>query len=295
VSRARAPGKVVVSGAYAVLEGAPAIVSAVDRYAIADASVSAELVTSEVQAAIDLGYLERAPGFDSSAQREQGRKLGVGSSAAILVASLLAMNPESPRDELFERALLAHRRAQGGGSGVDVAASVYGGTLRYVLAPGAAPTIEPLSLPSGIVIEVWSSPVEAKTSELIAHVARARAERPEEHAAILRALFETCDAALAATRENDATAFVTALREQSIGLARLGKLAGVPIRTESVRALGEHAERDRAVVMPAGAGGGDVCLYIGLGPPSPELVAQLPRVAHDRLPLHLNAPGAWAE
>ena len=34
----RAPGKLVLTGAYAVLEGAPAIVVAVDRYAVADAS-----------------------------------------------------------------------------------------------------------------------------------------------------------------------------------------------------------------------------------------------------------------
>ncbi len=33
---AKAPGKLVVSGAYSVLEGAPAIVVAVDRYAVAD-------------------------------------------------------------------------------------------------------------------------------------------------------------------------------------------------------------------------------------------------------------------
>ena len=41
--RARAPGKLVLSGAYAVLEGAPALVAAVDRYALADSERSATL------------------------------------------------------------------------------------------------------------------------------------------------------------------------------------------------------------------------------------------------------------
>ena len=46
-----APGKVLFTGAYAVIEGAPAIVIAVDRYAKADstariASPSAEMVHS---------------------------------------------------------------------------------------------------------------------------------------------------------------------------------------------------------------------------------------------------------
>ena len=49
--RARAPGKIVMSGAYAVLEGAPAIVTAVDRYVLADAGRPAEFVTPEVREA----------------------------------------------------------------------------------------------------------------------------------------------------------------------------------------------------------------------------------------------------
>ena len=62
--RARAPGKLVLSGAYAVLYGAPAIVTAVSRYAIADTGRAAEFVTPEVRAAIG----DRcAPWFDANA------------------------------------------------------------------------------------------------------------------------------------------------------------------------------------------------------------------------------------
>ena len=45
MTRARAPGKVVLSGAYAVLSGAPAIVAAVSRYVTADSARPAELLT----------------------------------------------------------------------------------------------------------------------------------------------------------------------------------------------------------------------------------------------------------
>src|SRR5690348_13891637 len=133
--RASAPGKVVLSGSYSVLAGAPAIVAAVDRYVIADASRPADRVTAEVRAAIDAGALDAAPWFDASALRVAEpdgttRKLGLGSSAAILAASLAAASPKSsPPDELFAKALSAHRAAQGGDSGVDVAASVFGGIL----------------------------------------------------------------------------------------------------------------------------------------------------------------------
>src|SRR6185312_7097860 len=74
-----------------------------------------------------------APGIDVSAQQEGGKKLGVGSSAAALVAALgiryAKAAPESGNDPLHDharrQALFAeardvHRRAQGGGSGVDV-------------------------------------------------------------------------------------------------------------------------------------------------------------------------------
>ena len=60
--RARAPGKLVLSGAYAVLEGAPALVAAVDRYVVADTARAAELVTPEVRAAIGDAA---APWFDA--------------------------------------------------------------------------------------------------------------------------------------------------------------------------------------------------------------------------------------
>jgi phosphomevalonate kinase len=137
--RASAPGKVVLSGSYSVLEGAPAIVAAVDRYVIADASRRSEIVTAEVRAAINGGGLDFAPWFDASALRVtdpdgSSRKLGIGSSAAILAASLAACSPEgASRDDLFEKALDAHRSAQGGGSGIDVAASIFGGILLCLL------------------------------------------------------------------------------------------------------------------------------------------------------------------
>src|SRR5262245_37809403 len=131
---ARAPGKVVISGAYAVLEGAPAIVAAVDRYVTADARRTADAVTPEVRAA--LGNRD-APAFDARALRRGDNKLGLGSSAAILVASLGAvalrdlgpLSDDALAAQVFEPALAAHRAAQGGGSGIDVAASTYGGVL----------------------------------------------------------------------------------------------------------------------------------------------------------------------
>src|SRR5215472_10009477 len=149
--RAMAPGKLLLTGAYAVLEGAPAIVTAVDRYAVADANQTDEKPPLEVRAAF--GEDHPAPRADVRALRDEtGRKLGLGSSAAALVASLgaraLARGEDlrSPivRALIFRAARAAHARAQGGGSGVDVAASVHGGMLRYSIDSNGHATVRTL-------------------------------------------------------------------------------------------------------------------------------------------------------
>ncbi|MET0409733.1 MAG: hypothetical protein ABW217_00485, partial [Polyangiaceae bacterium] len=68
--KARAPGKVVLSGAYSVLAGAPALVSAVDRYVIADSQRRPVRVTPAVAAALGA---EQAPHVDATALRAHDR------------------------------------------------------------------------------------------------------------------------------------------------------------------------------------------------------------------------------
>jgi phosphomevalonate kinase len=192
----RAPGKLVLSGAYAVLSGATAVVTAVDRYVLADATRSAERVTPEVQAAFGA---EPAPWFDASELREGGEKLGLGSSAAILVACLAARlvlerGPVSDAElgaAVLAPALMAHARAQGGGSGVDVAAAALGGTLTFRRPPGVPreepPETEPVALPPELLLETWWSGVPAVTSELVGRVAELRRVAPEQHARLVAA------------------------------------------------------------------------------------------------------------
>lgn len=117
MSRARAPGKLLLSGAYAVLSGAPALVTAVDRYVLSDSLRAATFLTPEVHAALG----DRpAPWFDASALRDAGKKLGLGSSAAILVASLAALeldrepglDDQTLCSRIYEPARLAHRIAE---------------------------------------------------------------------------------------------------------------------------------------------------------------------------------------
>lgn len=299
MTRARAPGKIVLSGAYAVLSGAPAIVSAVSRYVIADTSREPTFVTDEVRAA--LAPDERPPWFDASELREDGRKLGLGSSAAILVASLFALElrRSSGRDRLQQvmsvhrRAEIAHRLAQGGGSGVDVAASALGGTLLYRLGPSGGVSSS-VDLPAGVRVEVWTCPTSASTRDLLAAVEALRERSPERHAHWLGAQTAAADAAALGVERHDGAGFLMALRAQQRALSGLGHAAGVPIVTPELDELAPRAETEGGVLLPAGAGGGDIAIFVGHAPSTPGLRAALENHGHRLLDVQLSASGAAA-
>jgi phosphomevalonate kinase len=299
VSRARAPGKVVLSGAYAVLSGTPALVIAVERDVVADTARPAEFLTEEVKAALD--DAEQAPFFDASALREDGRKLGLGSSAAILVASLFALEQaRTPaateaelRERVFARALPAHRRAQGGGSGIDVASSTFGGVLLYRLAPGA-PQITPATLPPALAFEVWVCPSSASTPELIGKVTALAARSPDLHARCLGAQASASVAAEAAVLAGDAPGLLAALAGQYRALLALGHAAQAPIVTAELADCAPLAEREGGVLLPAGAGGGDIALFVGQTRSSQALRSALEQSGHRLLAVGLAARGASA-
>jgi phosphomevalonate kinase len=293
---ARAPGKVVISGAYAVLEGAPAVVAAVDRYVVADASRRAPRMTPEVGEALARRG-GAAPWFDAAALWDEGRKLGLGSSAAILVASLgaleLAIEPDSSDEELARRvlpaALAAHRAAQGGGSGVDVAASALGGVLRFARA-AQAPRIDRMTLPEPIVITIWSSRSSASTPDMLARVAAFGGSRPSEHRRMMDRLAAAAEKA--ADAEDGAT-FVDACAEQLAVFTELGDAAGAPIVTPEMRAFG-RAVGASALVLPSGAGGGDVVLCMGTAPLGDDVENAGRAAGFARLSLSLGARGVHA-
>jgi phosphomevalonate kinase len=295
--KAKAPGKVVLSGAYAVLEGAPAIVSAVDRYVLCDTELAPERVTPELRAALPDGPF---PGFDASELRDGSHKLGLGSSAAILVAALAAVRaPEFADDDALRAAieapaLRAHREAQGGGSGIDVAASTRGGTLIAQRTEHDALEIEAARLPPSLRVEVWASGVSASTPDLLRAVANFRQHDPRDYEQLMGSLKAAAARAAAALRHAEPQAFVAELSTQRELLSRLGNASGVPIITAEVWQLAEWARPRGAAVLPSGAGGGDVVLWVGLeASPHPfrELASSL---GHRLITAELHARGVFA-
>jgi len=298
---AKAPGKVVLSGSYAVLCGAPALVAAVDRYAIADTSRPAARSTPEIETAL----AERpghppSPHIDAAALRSadgEDRKLGLGSSAAILVAALAALemleagdlDDDSLQQRVFEPALRAHRAAQGGGSGIDVVASTFGQLQRCQLASDGSIDRRIAKLPTNIVIEIWSSRRAASTPEMLQRFWALRERKPAAFRDVVRDLSLGAEAAAEAS---DASSFIDGCRTQLEALARLGDLAASPIVTPPVARLNEAARRIDAVALPSGAGGGDIVLWMGTAPPDGHGLAVAAEAGLSRIPIALGARGA---
>jgi phosphomevalonate kinase len=291
--KASAPGKLLLSGAYSVLEGAEAIVTAVDRYVICDSERPAERVAPEVLAA--LGPCP-APHFDAAALRAEGRKLGLGSSAAILVASLAAIHehlgdPDALRRSIESVAVSAHRRAQGGGSGVDVLASVWGGTSIVRRNSETSLLRRSVPLPVSLVVEAWAAGVSASTPLLLGRVAAFREREPTRHAHVMTELRASATRAARALSAAQSDGIITELNVQRQWLSALGAGAEIPIVTDEVQALASSPSSAHAAVLPSGAGGGDIVLWVSSAPSPPEFRSLAARLGHALVPLELGARG----
>ncbi len=291
-----APGKVLFTGAYAVIEGAPAIVIAVDRYAKADSTARIASPSAEIRAAFGS---ELAPKVDSMPLYESGTKIGLGSSAAALAAALGAdaasrgedLLNRATRDRLFEQARAAHAAGQKGGSGVDIAASIYGGVNRYQVAKDGTANIEPFALPESLVFSVYWSGVSARTVDLRAAVDALRSQSSVVWNAIFRDLsgesFAACDALAA----GDVPKFILAATRFEMALAKLGDAANAPIVPPSFRALNAIAQRESAVFFPSGAGGGDIGIFLGTRCESVTFKEEAKHLDMRRIPLHIDSLG----
>src|SRR5262249_11736313 len=159
--RASAPGKLFLTGEWAVLRSAPALVAAIDRRAVVDAALregngavvvhsvadrssvrlgpeaqlggDAAAIAAVLQVLRPRGGIEGEITVDSCAFLAGDRKLGLGRSAATLAAAsvaVLAALGEHARERVLTTALAANQALQNGlGSGADVVAAIDGGIV----------------------------------------------------------------------------------------------------------------------------------------------------------------------
>lgn len=276
---ATAPGKLFLTGEWAVLRGAPALVAAVDREAsvtIAPASAGITVVSRAEDRTDRLDDADPAarPSGDAAAVRAVlatlggsphplhvtvdseafmvgDRKLGLGRSAATIVAAVAAFAPDGDRDAWLATALRANARLQGGhGSGGDIAAAVYGG-LQEVRREGEALRVQPRRLPAGIHLVAGWTGTSAHTPPLLARFSAA------EPPAALAELSRVSVRAAEAVERGDRDTLLDAVDRSAALLTQLGASLDLPIVTPALATLVRTANRAGAAAKPSGAGGGD--------------------------------------
>jgi phosphomevalonate kinase len=270
-----AAGKLFFAGEYGVLHGGTAVVAAVDRRVIArfvPGGAPSSPVVAEALAAvrahcevIGAALPAGAPELDSAALSEDGRKLGLGSSAAVSAAAVGAlleaagMDVEAERWPIFMLADRAHRAAQGGrGSGADVAAAVFGGVVAYTRPEAGAPKVRALIPPATVLPVVVSTGTPSGTVGHVRAVERLAARDPGAHARRLREIRQAADAFLAAYETGDAPALLRAVSAAHEVLGALGRDADLAIVTPALDVAAALARELGGAAKPSGAGGGDV-------------------------------------
>jgi phosphomevalonate kinase len=273
--RSSAPGKIMLAGEYAVLDGGLSVLMAVNRRAVATLTSQPPAPTPFIQAIIDellrRGLdVTRARGLavDSDALRDPGgTKLGLGSSAAVTVAATaLALGSAYERDLAHDIAHRAHQNAQAlrgdPGSGADIAASIHGGVIAAWRAddPREPMSVEPLRLPAGLhLVPVWTG-VAADTATLVAAVRAAADDNPGDHRRALTAIADAAEALARALRDDDAGAAVAAIENGGVAVAGLGRLSGVVLSARTHQRLAAMAASHGGAAKPTGAGAGDIAL-----------------------------------
>jgi phosphomevalonate kinase len=281
MTEASAPGKILITGEYAVLEGHVAVVAAVSRRVVARISESDVEPTPFIERAVE-SLSQSVPNardalrnldIDSSALfTSDGNKLGLGSSAASIVASVaLALGSDADRHRILRLAYAAHGSAQQHrGSGADVAAAVFGG-VSAVRTSGVEPVdVAPLELPAGLtLLAVWTG-TSAHTPTLVEAVREGAKKRPSEHrlaiahiAAASRCFIDACEA-------GNAGAAVAAVHEGAQAVAALAGATDVPLVTQAHRTIRALASSRGGASKPTGAGGGDLALAAFADPAQAE-------------------------
>ena len=310
---ATAPGKLVLFGEYAVLEGAPALVTAMEPRAQATFAIAGPealpvwnlhapalhlRLALEVKgnAVVPLGGAQVPPALalmvdlltevyrlsegrlppgaltlDTQAFYKGATKLGLGSSGAITVAAWHALATAAELPPMGPQTTIATLRAlhsanQGGqGSGVDLAASLMGGVVRYQLGQPSAvhpEVVGPLSathvrsLPQLHMMPMWTGQ-PAVTGTFLAAFAALKKNAPQAFWPLCEEMALISRAACELWALGEVTPLLPLVTRSMTALETLGRAMQMDLVTDVHRQAAAAAQASGAFYKPSGAGGGD--------------------------------------
>ncbi|WP_449277245.1 phosphomevalonate kinase [Leucobacter sp. GX24907] len=240
-------------------------------------------ISTMEQLRAELGAAPRYFDLDISSELDDtsGRKFGLGSSAAVTTAVICAIDEfydlGLTRTERFKLALLATIEVAPNASGGDLAATTFGGWIRYTspdrealrlhrAVHGVARTLRSeewaectitrLPPPDALRLLVGWTGSPASTEQLVRSV-----RRPDEADPLVYDSFvaesRICVDALVESLESGGAGAIACLRRARRLLQRLEAASRMRIETEQLQALCDVAEQYEAAGKPSGAGGGD--------------------------------------
>ncbi|AAB88965.1 mevalonate kinase [Archaeoglobus fulgidus] len=257
---ASAPGKIILFGEHAVVYGRHAVVSAINlrcrvsvrksdrfliRSSLGESGLDYQRHPYVVQAVKRFGELRNIPGAEIEIESEIPIGSGLGSSAAVIVATIAALNAEfdgdMDKEAIFQMAKQVEIDVQGRASGIDPFISTFGGSWLF-------PERRKVEMPFKFFVINFGS---RSTAEMVAKVAELRERHPE----VVDKIFDAIDA--------------ISLEASDVGSAeRLEEL--IAINQSLLRAIGvSNPEIDRTIAelermglnaKITGAGGGG-CIF----------------------------------
>ena len=298
-----APGKLMLLGEHAVVYGQPCIVTAIDhRLEVMAEEIGNGSITIDAPDVKNTTFVEEATRqfFEKWNIKHNGLRIttrstfsgvyGFGSSAASTVGILKALtvlfNVNVDSKALFDLAYAVTVKIQGLGSGFDVASSIYGGTIYFLL---GGKIIEPMNI-STIPMVVAYSGVKTSTVEMVKMVREKRDNYPDKVERIFQAIGTLTTQAKTKIIDGD--------------WERVGKL--MDFNQEYLRDLGVSSEKLETLISVAkgagawgaklsGAGGGD-CM-IAIAPPEKHDAVKnaITSAGGQVIDLHANTQGVRIE
>ena len=235
-------------------------------------------------------------GISSELDEADGRKLGLGSSAAVTVATVRAVagfyGLSLDDSRVYKLAMLASDAVQPIGSGGDIAASAVTGWVDYAspdrvwlrrarqragaggmsdLAEADWPGLSIRRLPSpSLRLQVGWTGAPASTPALVADV-QAGSHGADDYTVFLRDSQDCLARLITAIEDDDVARIMRQIARNRALLAGLSRIGGRTIETAELARLVEIALEHGAAAKSSGAGGGDC--GIALCPPTTDLVA----------------------
>jgi mevalonate kinase len=278
-ARGRAFGKLILLGEHAVVYGVPALVGGVALQLTAEARLAAGRSTltllshrCEADPASDdelsrafaalLAHGAATPPVAVEVSGELPPGVGLGFSAAAAVAIARAVEAlAAERVELESvraRAMAWEGVYHGNPSGVDVAAAMHGGCLRFVRGEG----IRSIRVGAPLTLAVGLTGTRSSTKEMVEGVARLRVAQPEVFERSLAGIRSLVERAVGAVEDGDVKALGELMdMNQMI-------LAGMLLSTSTLEELCAAAREAGALgAKLTGAGGGGAMVALaGTGP-----------------------------